>query len=122
MPKNENKGDEMVEIMSSLHQYVPTVKYVEDCFIPSTGLTTQVPKASLHPIIIGGDQLTAARARGAKKAKLHVDSPISRLEGLIPVAEDWHTKVTLLEVSDICVGRGQIILSLIMKGIIYCLV
>lgn len=119
MPKNENKGDEMVEIMSSLHQYVPTVKYVEDCFIPSTGLTTQVPKASLHPIIIGGDQLTAARARGAKKAKLHVDSPISRLEGLIPVAEDWHTKVTLLEVSDICVGRGQIILSL---GIIYCLV
>ena len=119
MPKNENKGD---EIMSSLHQYVPTVKYVEDCFIPSTGLTTQVPKASLHPIIIGGDQLTAARARGAKKAKLHVNSPISRLEGLIPVAEDWHTKVTLLKVSDICVGRGQIILSLIMKGIIYCLV
>ena len=86
---------------SNLHQYVPTVKYVEDCFIPSTGVTTQVPKASLHPIIIGGDQLTAARARGAKKAKLHVDSPISRLEGLIPVAEDWHTKVVLLEVSDI---------------------
>ena len=57
--------------MSNLHQYVPTVKYVEDCFIPSTGVTAQVSKASLHPIIIGWVQLTAARARGAKKAKLH---------------------------------------------------
>lgn len=79
LPQNENKGDEVVEIMSNLHQYVPTVKYVGDCFIPSTGVTAQVSKASLHPIIIGGDQLTAARARGAKKAKLNVDSPISRL-------------------------------------------
>ena len=47
---------------------------------------------------MGGDQLTAARGRGAKKAKVHADSPTSRLEGLIPVAEDWHTKVVLLEV------------------------
>ena len=77
LPQNENKGDEVVEIMSNLHQYVPTVKYVEDCFIPSTGVTAQVSKASLHSMIIGGDQLTAARARGAKKAKLNVDSPIS---------------------------------------------
>ena len=75
--------DEMVKIMSNLHQYVPTVKYVEDCFIPSIGKISQVPKASLHRIIIGGDQLTAARARGAKKPKLHASSPISQLEGFI---------------------------------------
>ena len=51
-----------------------------------------------HPIIIGGDPPTASRARGAKKAKVHADSPVSCLEGLIPVAEDWHTKLNLLEV------------------------
>ena len=38
-PQNKNKGDEVVEIMSNLHQYIPTVKCVEDCFIPSTGVT-----------------------------------------------------------------------------------
>ena len=101
IPKNENtcKGDEMVEIMSTLHQYVPVVEYTEQYYIPSSQQSVQVPKASLHQIIIGGDQLTAARGRGAEKAKLHADSPVSRLDGLIPVAEDWHTKLNLLEVS-----------------------
>ena len=99
IPKSENKGDEMVQIMSNLHEYVPKVEYTEDCFISSIGETVQVPGAFLHPILIGGDQLTAARGRGAKKAKVNEDSPTSRLEGLIPVAEDWHTKVTLLQVS-----------------------
>ena len=62
-----------------------------------------------HPIIIGGDQLTASRARGAKKAKVHADSPVSRLEGLIPVAEDWHTKLNLLEVREFVYLRLAII-------------
>ena len=99
IPKNENKGDEMVDIMSTLHQYVPVVEYTEEHYIPSSQQSVLVPRAYFHPIIIGGDQLTAARGRVAKKAKLHADSPVSRLEGLIPVAEDWHTKVNLLEVS-----------------------
>ena len=98
IPKKENKGDEMVEIMTNLHQYVPKVEYTEDCFISEIGGTVQVPGAFFYPILVGGDQLTAARGRGAKKAKVHADSPTSRLEGLIPVAQDWHTKVTLLEV------------------------
>ena len=92
IPKNENKGNEMVEIMSSLHQYVPVIEYTEDCSIPEIGEKVQVPSALLHPILVGGDQLTAARGRGVKKAKVHADSPVSRLEGLIPVAEDSHTR------------------------------
>ena len=79
LPKNENKGDEMVEIMSTLHQYVPAHEYTEDHLISSISQTTQVPKALLHQVLIGGDQLTAARGREAKKAKLHADSPTSRL-------------------------------------------
>ena len=88
----------MVDTMSCLHTHVPTEDYTEQCFIPSSDSTVQVLKGVFHPIIIGGDQLTASRARGAKKAKVHADSPVSRLEGLIPVAEDWHTKLNLLEV------------------------
>ncbi len=96
--KNENKGSEMVEIMTNLQHYVPLVEYSEDHFIPSLGEAVQVPKASFHRVLVGGDQLTAARARGAKMAKVNADSPISRLEGLVPVAADWHTKLNFLGV------------------------
>ena len=30
LPKNENKGEEMVEIVQHLHQYVPAVEYEEE--------------------------------------------------------------------------------------------
>lgn len=99
LPKNENTSSEMVDILSHLHRYVPMVEYTEDAVVPSTDITVPVSKASVHPILIGGDQLTAARARSALKAKANEDKPSLRLEGLIPVAEDWHTKVILLEVS-----------------------
>ena len=45
-----------------------------------------------HRIVVGGDQLTAARIRAAQKGKLNGQTPLSRLEGIISVAEDWHTK------------------------------
>ena len=99
LPKNENKGDEMVQILSHIQKYVPLIEQSEDRHIPSIDKTTQVFKASVHPILLGGDQLTAARARGAKKSKVHADSPTMRLDGLVPVAEDWHTKVLLLKVN-----------------------
>ena len=75
--------------MGHLHQYTPFVENIEDFAIPSLN----TPRAK-----ISGDQLTAARAQGAKKAKLNADAPTSRLQGLVPVSEDWHTKVNFLEV------------------------
>ena len=56
----------------------------------------------MHRILIGGDQLTAARARSAQKAKLNAQTPSKRLEGLVSVVEDWHTKANLLGVSIVC--------------------
>ena len=55
--------------------------------------------AIAHHILFARDQKTAARARGAQKAKVHEVSPSSKLVGLIPVVVDWHTKVKLLDVS-----------------------
>ena len=88
----------MVDILAHIHQYVPSVSFSEDREI-STGETVQVHKASMHPILFGGDQMTASRSRSAIKAKANGESPLSRLEGIIPVMEDWHTKANFLGVS-----------------------
>jgi hypothetical protein len=93
--KNENRGDDMVDIMAHLHQYVPRVDLSEG--------TTSGYKSSehvwFHKVLVGGDQLTAARARSSKMHMANGQTPYQRLEGLIPVAEDWHTKACLLGVS-----------------------
>ena len=52
--KNENKGDEMVEILSQMHQYVPAVQYTKSVRVPITGEEVQVSQASLHQILSWG--------------------------------------------------------------------
>ena len=90
----------MVDIMSHLHQYVPTVTYMDNISISDEEESVlQVPHAIFHKILFGGDQLTAARARGAQKIRMNSISPKTRLEGLIPCTEDWHTKLNLLGVN-----------------------
>ena len=89
----------MVDIMTHLHQYVPAIEYTASATIPSTEETVQVQHAALHKIFFGGDQLTVARARSAQKAMDNSVSPLARIRGLIPCAEDWHTKLNLLDVS-----------------------
>jgi len=85
--------------MSESQKYVPMVETLKDVHIPSIDQSVQVVHATGYPILFAGDQLTAERARGAKKAKVNAVSPSEQLAGLIPVAADWHTKVKLLEVS-----------------------
>ena len=95
--KNENKLDEMVDIMDHLNQYIPT---------EVTHTTVQIPGRApkrmqidtMHKVLIGGDQLTVARMKGAKSMREDSQHDAGRLDGFIPVVEDWHTKVCLLEV------------------------
>ena len=49
-------------------------------------------------VLIGGDQLTAARVRGADRVMGNSNNGQERLEGLVPVVEDWHAKVCFLQV------------------------
>ena len=60
----------MIEIVRHLHQYVPTIESEEEFVIPSIGETVKISKARFSPVLLGGDQLTAALVRGAKKAKV----------------------------------------------------
>jgi len=82
--------------MKVLQRYVPKQKYnvtyhlaeefvaQEDCY---------------HHILFGGDQLTVCRARGVQSARFHEDESEERFEGLLPVTEDWHARMTLMRVS-----------------------
>ena len=97
-PREENRTEDMVGIMREAQQYVPMMETVEEVYVPSIDKSVEVTKAHAQLIQFAGDQKTAARARGAQKAKANALSPSDRLAGLVPVVADWHTKVKLLEV------------------------
>ncbi len=46
-------------------------------------------------ILFGGDQLTVARMRGTHATE---ETAVKRLQGNLPVVEDWHTRMTFLKV------------------------
>lgn len=99
--ENENTSDGMVEILTHLHQYIPQSTFYEDRQL-SDGTLERVEKANMRQILLGGDQLTAARARSAIKAKMNSQTPAKQLLGIVPVMEDWHTKAHFLGVSLAC--------------------
>lgn len=99
LPYNENKNDEMVLILTHLHQYVPKRQFSEEMVLPS-GAVRFADRSCLHNIVIGGDQLTAARSRGAKRTMKNASDRSNQLTGFVPAAEDFHTKMNLLDVSN----------------------
>ena len=95
LPKNENKIKEMVDILKHLHQYVPVYKCDEGV---SSEAEVIEHECKVYKILLGGDQLTKVRAMSAMRVKSNGWTPTARLEGFIPVVEDWHTKLCLFEV------------------------
>ena len=88
----------MVEILAHLHHYVPIKEYTKEICIPSINEIVTEHRADVRQLLFGGDQLTAARARGAMKAMLNATTSTKRLEGLVPTVEDWHAEVSFLDV------------------------
>ena len=88
----------MIDIMDHLHKYVPSLRTTEDVTFQSTGEHAVANRVHFHPIIFGGDQLTVKQARGGQKIRSNSKTEDHKLGGLVPVAEDWHAKVVLLEV------------------------
>ena len=90
----------MVAIVSAAHHYVPGIKYTAKTVIESMDdEEVAVPSAVYHHLFFGGDQLTAARVRSAQKHMCNADTPGKRLLGFHAMIEDWHTKLTFMEVS-----------------------
>ena len=67
--------------------------------VPTVNNYEEVTTEKLHHVLIGGDQLTAERVRGAQSMRQNSTHAAGRLEGYIPVSEDWHAKVCFLQVS-----------------------
>ena len=88
----------MIEILTHLHQYIPIKEYAREVFIPSLNQLVNILMEQVHPVLFEGDQLTAARARGVKTTMSNGCSAVKKLQGLVPVIEDWHAHVVLLEV------------------------
>ena len=98
--KNVNIIEEMVDIMPEAQKYVPTIsKLLEIEVHVSVGSTVTAKADHFHNILFGGDQLTVARARGAQHARENSVDGVGRLDGLVPVCEDWHARVVLRTIS-----------------------
>ena len=77
---------------------MPLKEHSTSYTVAETNEVVSIANDKLHPILLVEDQLTAARARSAKKAKMNSVEPSLRLDGIHPVTADWHTKLNLLEV------------------------
>lgn len=87
----------MCQIMDSLHKYVPTLTEDKKVTLPN-GVEIELQHTEMWETLFGGDQLTVARARGSIAVRYTHNSKTEQLLGLLPVVEDWHTKMTLLQV------------------------
>lgn len=105
----------MAEILSHLQQYAPCVPYERQVKL-TTGEVVKEKTANMHRIIVSGDQLTAARIRGAQKAKLNGVSPEKRLEALVSSFADWHTRANFLGVCSLQEFYGIIHIMLSFLG------
>lgn len=99
--KNENVLDDMVDILDALHKYVPkktSIQSVDICEESGATRTMDLQIHHFHHILLGGDQLTVARVRGSQGIVSNSYNGSERIEGFIPVIEDWHTKMCYMQV------------------------
>ena len=91
----------MVAILVDLQQYVPLLTLPLQACVTVDGKeeVSTIHNDTFHKILFGGDQLTAARTRGAKRLRSNSERPLDKLEGFEPVCEDWHAKGVLLAAS-----------------------
>ena len=84
----------MCQIVDKLQKYVSR----NESFVLPHGEVYPAKATDMYKILLGGDQLTSARVRGAVAVRGIHDNAKDRLKGVVPVTEDWHTQQTLLKV------------------------
>ena len=98
LPKNETKYEDMLDILDHLQQYIPAKTAHRALEIPDCEERIEFDEKMFEKTLIGGDQLTAARARGSILVRANCVKAEDRLDGVLPTAEDWHAKLCFLEV------------------------
>ena len=64
-------------------RYVPLIEDTKCIYVDGVGEIVKVPNDSLYKLFLAGDQLTAARAKGAIKSRINSPTTTGRLAGLI---------------------------------------
>ena len=93
LPKSEISYADMVEILEHYQQYIPH----GNVNVNVPGSTETVDKQYITTLIVR-DYLSASRARGGQIIRSNSEFQEHGLGGIMPVAEDWHAKVCLMEV------------------------
>ena len=103
--KNENKTDDMIDILTELHdQYLPAVQHRN---APGTTI--------LDRCFFGGDQLTDERARNSILARSDGDHMYEQLKGFIPKVENWHCGRLIYQVNACGIFENDYILYIFFK-------
>ena len=97
----------MCSIMKGLHKYVPKKSYQVTYHLPEGDFVAT--EDCFHRILFGGDQLTVSRSHSAQSARCNDDVTKERFSGLIPVTEDWHTRMTLMRVRVVLMNAASIL-------------
>ena len=85
----------MICILEELHNYVPRittttqVKVVQDNGAEEESI---VYEDEVYHLLLGGDQLTAARIRGTQRIHSNSKRILHKLTAFETVSEDWHAK------------------------------
>lgn len=89
----------MVDILETLHKYVPTTSSEVGFQHPDTGEESTLKVDHFKHLLVGGDQLTVARIRSAQLVRQNSNTSSDRLEGMVPFIQDWHAKLCFLQVN-----------------------
>ena len=95
--RNENKLDEMSHILHHYMQLVPTVE-ADGFLVLANGNKIPFDDTRFDTKLLGGDQLSVVRVRSTQALCDTLDSAMQCFNGIVPVVEDWHTRVILLQV------------------------
>lgn len=95
LPKSEMSYEDMTEILTHIQRYAPC-QHVEVQQELEPFVYTDYKYVTT---LVGGDQLSTARARSCVAMQENAENNLDKLNGLLPVAEDWHAKVCFMQVS-----------------------
>ena len=93
----------MISILEELHKYVPKITTTTQVKVIQNDETEEestIYEDNVHRILLGGDQLTAARVRGAQRIRSNSERTLHKLTAFEAVCEDWHAKGIILSVSE----------------------
>jgi len=97
--KNENKQEDMISILEHLTKYVPFVTTEDAVFDEKSNTMVPLIDHHIHDLLLGGDQLTVERVRGAQRTRDNANKKLESLQSFKGVVEDWHSGVALMKVS-----------------------